>query len=312
MRAVLRRWRRLRRWPEKWLFDLGFAIIPALPRRAVVALARGAGWLAYHLARRDRRIALANLDLAYGDSLPAREKAEIAKQSFRTFALVLLDFFWFTRQMRERVERYVVFDKAVVAWFGNGPLIAVTAHFGNWEVMGKSAAFLGMALASVAKPQRNPMIDARLNRMRAATGQRVIPREGALKALLKILREHGTVALLLDQDTRLSEGGVFVRFFGVPVPMSNAAAALALKTNAPIITAFCAMQPGGHYRVYVSEPLQPADIKDLSPAELTQRIAGMLEQEIRREPGQWLWMYKRWKRRMPGFDPARYPFYADS
>jgi Kdo2-lipid IVA lauroyltransferase/acyltransferase len=305
-------WRNFRMTFEVGLFRLGLLIVPRLPRRWVLALARGAGCVAYRVARRDRRIALANLDLAYGNGLSGREKAAIARQAFTTFARMLLDSFWFGRKTAERLRRYVEVEESLAVWLRGGPFVGVTAHFGNWEIMGEIAALSGARLASVVKPIRNPSIDGRLNRLRQRTGQRAVARAGALRTLVRHLKEGGSVALVLDQDTRVAEGGVFVSFFGVPVPMSNAAAILAPRMNAPIVAAFCKALDHGRYRCYARPPLMPDALRSLTPEQITQRIAEFLEAEIRSDPGQWLWMYKRWKRKQPGFDPAQYPFYADS
>lgn len=296
---------------EALVFDAALLVIPRLPRAAAVGLARVAAGLAWAVDRRDRRIALTNLDLAFGSLLDKSAKRKIALRSFRTFAQVGVDYFWFSRNARARIERYVTVDESVRQWMGRYASVAVTAHYGNWEIMGQLAALSGTPLASVAKPIRNPLIDRRINELRQGSGQRIVPREGALKSLLRSLREGGTVALLLDQDTRISEGGVFVDFFGVPAPVSSAAALLADKTGVPIVLAFCRQEEGGRYRCYALPPLTPASLGGLSATEVTQRIASLMESEIRRDPGQWLWMYKRWKRRMPGFDPGRYPYYAD-
>jgi Kdo2-lipid IVA lauroyltransferase/acyltransferase len=303
-------WRKAQMWAEVALFRFGLFLVPRLPRRCVVALAHGLGRLAYRLARRDRRIAMANLDLAYSETLSAPQKAVIVRETFMTFALTLLDFFWFGRHTAERLRRYVEVDDSLKSCF-RGPLVAVTAHFGNWEIMAEIAALSGVRLASVYKPIRNPIIDGLLSGMRQRTGQRVVARAGALRALVRHLKEGGIVALALDQDTRVSEGGVFVRFFGVPVPMSNAAAALAQRLNVPILPVFSKAVGRGRYRCYARPPLRPDDLRAMTPEQITQRVAELLEAEIRSDPGQWLWMYKRWKRKQPGFDPARYPFYAD-
>ncbi|MEI6515525.1 MAG: lysophospholipid acyltransferase family protein, partial [bacterium] len=107
------------------------------------------------------------------------------------------------------------------------------------------------------------------------------------------------------------EGGVFVPFFGVPVPISTAAAGLALKLKVPIFMAFCVSDPNGVYHGYSREWMMPEDLQGVSAEEVTARIATVIEDAIRKDPGQWLWSYKRWKRRLPGVDPSRYPYYAD-
>jgi KDO2-lipid IV(A) lauroyltransferase len=303
--------RRFRFWIEAQLVDGAAWLIPRFPRRLVVALANGLGRMGYVVDRRDRRVALANLDLAFGSSLTAKRKREIVTQVFKNFTLTTLDYFWFSRDTKARVERYVSIDASTSKWIEKGPLVAVSAHFGNWEVIGQAIAIRGGKVSSIAKPIKNPRVDAVINRIRQHSGQRIIPREGALKGMLRVLRDHGIVGLLLDQDTRVADGGVFVEFFGVPVPIASAAAGLAQKMNVPILMVYCRNERNGTYRCYSPEVLTPAEMSGLSPVEITARITGFLEAEIRRDPSQWLWTYKRWKRRMPGVEPSRYPFYAD-
>ena len=50
--------------------------------------------------------------------------------------------------------------------------------------------------------------------------------------------------------------------------------------------------------------------KDEAVRVITQAVAGATEQAVRNYPGNWLWMYKRWKYHMPGADASRYPFYS--
>ena len=303
--------RRLRSRIEVWIFFLGLRLIPSLSRQTILRLSRFAGWLGWHVARRDRRIALANLDLAFGTSRSPEEKKRIVRQSMSTFALTGLDYFWFSKDREKRMDDWVVVHDRNWTWMREGATIAVTAHFGNWEILGWLSVRNGSTVASVAKPGKNPLIDAEVNRLRTQSGQRIIPRAGALRSLVRVLREGGTVALLLDQDTLPSEGGVFVPFFGVPAPISTAAAGLALKLGVPIMMAFCASDEKGVYHGYTPELLSPQDMEGMTAEEVTARITGYLERKLREDPGHWLWTYKRWKRRLPEFDQSKYPYYAD-
>ncbi len=303
--------KRLRFRLEAGLFALALRLIPLFSRKTVVCLARLGGRLGWIFARRDRRIAMANLDLAFGETRTVHEKHLIIRQAFTTFAQTGLDYFWFSRDRAARMRQWVVIDEAVRVWLKSGRLVGVTAHFGNWEMLGWLFMLYDAPISSVAKPVKNPFIDAQINRIRTLSGQHIVPREGALRALVRALKNEETVALLLDQDTLPAEGGAFVPFFGLPVPISTAGAGLALKLEAPILMAFCPCMPDGRYHCYASKLFRPEEISGMSSEELTAKITAALEDELRKNPGYWLWSYKRWKRRLPGIDPARYPYYAD-
>lgn len=296
---------------EAGIFLLALRLIPSLSRKTVLRLARAAGWLGWRLARRDRRIAMANLDLAFGTALSPREKHDIVRKVFSTFVLTGLDYFWFSRDRKERLSKWVVVDESARCWLKPGAQVAVSAHFGNWEIMGWMMPFHGATIASVAKPVKNPLIDAEINRLRTQSGQLIIPRDGALRSLVRVLKTGGTVALLLDQDTLPADGGVYVPFFDVPVPISTAASGLALKLKVPIVMGFCICDGQGVYHCYGLETLTVEEMNGMTSKEITVRITGCVEREIRQNPGQWLWTYKRWKRRLPDFDASRYPYYAD-
>ena len=292
---------------EAVLVAAALALIPLLPRRAVVSLARALAALAFRLSRRDRRIAMANVELAFGASRTAAEKQAIVRESFGTMALVLLDVFWFQRRTAARLRRHVSFDPSYYACYvPYAPCIVVTAHYGNWEVEGLVSALDGYPLHSVAMPLKNRYVDAMLAHARNVTGQKVVPRRGAVKSLLRVLRDGGRTAFLMDQNTLPAEGGQFVEFFGLPVPVSGAAEMLAQRTGAPVVFAYSAIDDAGHYTVYCQPPLFPG----AEGTGITQQTTGMLEALVRRSPGAWLWMYKRWKSVPPGADGSRYPYYA--
>ena len=84
---------------------LGFVFIPLMPRCTVLALARFVGAGIYTCSGRNRRVGLANLDIAFGDTKPPTEKKKILRRSIQHFTLSLLDLFWFMRHQAERLDR---------------------------------------------------------------------------------------------------------------------------------------------------------------------------------------------------------------
>jgi KDO2-lipid IV(A) lauroyltransferase len=302
-------WKKTRQVGESVLLLLGLATIPFLPRRAVVFLAACSGAAAYRLCRGLRRIALANLDLAYGAKIDAVRKEQIARDSFRTFALVALDLFWFSVFSKRRLPKYVEFHESFMALAQcSESLVAVTAHLGNWEILGQALATSGRRVVSVATPLKNGFADGIVNRIRRAAGQFIQPREGALKQLLRELRDGACVALVVDQNTPPHEGGIFIEFFGLPVPVTKAPAFLTLRSPSKLTTiGYSVPLKGGHYKAFAT-PIGP--LKATTVEEGTREISDVLENIIRAHPGNWLWMYKRWKYIPEGACADAYPFYA--
>jgi KDO2-lipid IV(A) lauroyltransferase len=299
---------------EVILTRFGLLVVPRLPRRAVLGLSIFLGRAAYFLSAHLRSVGWTNLNIAFGNSVPDGRKREILRQSFQTAALVFLDVFWFTRNTEKRVMDTTTFDPVIDKLTGKKPRICVTAHLGNWEILGHAATLRGFPLVSVASPLANQRVNDLFMEMREATGQQILPKHGVVKALLTTLRDGGNIGILLDQNTKPADGGIFVDFFNLPVPVSSAGASLALRTNAEIVFGFCLSQPDGAYRVRIPFRMAPQlrDGEDMKAAirRLTQEIAKVIESEIRERPGAWLWMYKRWKYVGPGRQRTEYPFYA--
>ena len=308
--------RAIRRPFEAFFFKLFALLVPCLPRCAVVGLARATGWIASHLPLRGRRISRINIDAVFGDTLSPAEKARIVRTSFTTMTQTLLDVVWFSRFSARRIRKYVAFEEGpnYDALLEDRAAICVTAHIGNWEVMGQAIALRGARMASIAATIKNPAVDQMFVAMRERTGQQIIPQKGALRSLVARLRKKGKVAFVLDQNTPEKEGGVPVEFLGFPTPVSLAPAALAYRTGTEIFLGFCLPEPGGHYRVHIPETIAPPPFdkeRDAREAavELTRHIQDGISREIRRHPEYWLWSYRHWRRKPGKSYPPGYPTY---
>jgi len=301
--------KRVRLVPEALLMLIGGAFLPLLSRAAVVRLSRFLGLCSYAASGRLRRIADANLDLAFGDTLSPREKRAISKASFQSFSLVVLDLFWFSRDTKARLEAHLTFDPSFDHVFKGAAAINVTAHLGNWEVMNLGCGVRGYPLTTVVMPLRNALADRMLNRIRKETGVEISQRSGAIRRIIRALREGRGVALVVDQNTLPQEGGVFVPFFGLPVPVSRVTGSLWAKTKARIIVVWCIPDGQGHYTAY-ARPQDFATDETLTSEQVVANVTLALEAVIRKYPQFWLWSYKRW-RFYRDEDPAeKYPFYA--
>lgn len=304
-----RPWYRL--WPEAAALVFGIGWISLLPRRAVLGLSRVCGTLAHRFSKRLRDTGRENLDLVFGGEMTPGEKDALLRRCFQHFALLVLDIIWFSFRSRPRMAKWITWDPASTApIFRDEAQILLTAHYGNWETVGQAYAARGQPVQSVATPLKNPVVDRMFVRIREKTGQKIIPRQGAARKLLLGLRNRAKIAVLLDQNTRPRDGGIFVSFFGRQVPVSSAPAALAIKTGVPVYPVVCVPDENGVYTVTVHGELRGDPKADNPVAELTGRMTRCMESIIREQPAFWCWMYQRWRIVPESENLAEYPAYA--
>jgi Kdo2-lipid IVA lauroyltransferase/acyltransferase len=153
----------------------------------------------------------------------------------------------------------------------------------------------------------NPKVEQLVDRSRTRFGNQTLDKLSAARSMVKILRSGGTLGLLLDLNT-LDEEAIFVDFFGVPASTNFMVAKLALRTEAQIIPVFAPWD--NERKRFVLQLTPPVSIERTGDEEvdvrlLTTKLSLIIEDRIRRYPGQWLWIHKRWKTRPPG-DPAIY------
>ncbi|WP_372797338.1 lysophospholipid acyltransferase family protein [Pontiella sp.] len=307
--------RRAARKPlETCSFRVGTLLIPLIPRNVMVLLYRLAGTVTYYVAKRERTTGLANLDTVFGNSKTPAEKKRILIQSLISFTQTMGDIFWFSRFTQKRTGKYQRFIPEDGPYFKTCAHVIITAHAGNWELIGLESGLRGLDVASVAAVTKNTGVDKQLNTLREKTGMTVIPREGAMRTLVSRFRNQGKAAFVLDQNTAEKDGGIWVDFLGMPTPVSSAPAHLAYRTGTDIIFAFSQPVKGGRYEAHTGPVITPppfdkkADQKAIVK-QLTQEIMDVISTQIRNHPETWLWSYKHWKSVKPGTDPARYPVY---
>lgn len=187
---------------------------------------------------------------------------------------------------------------------GKGVLF-LTAHIGAWELSSYAHALYGYPLHYMARPLDNARLDALVNRYRGLSGNAPIFKNESARAMLKILKDAGTVGILADQNTMPQEG-VFVDFFGTPACTTAGIARVALHTGAAVVPGYAAWDESlQKYRLRFEPPL---DLVRTGNAEHdifenTQLFAKVTEEIIRKSPEQWVWIHARWKTRPAGESP---------
>jgi KDO2-lipid IV(A) lauroyltransferase len=281
-----------------WLFA---KLVLLMPYPVAVQAGGGLGFLAYYLVADARRETRRNLRSAFPEK-NEKEIRKIARLVFVNQGKNLFELFSFPKLTAADFKELVTIEKKErleqALLQGKGVLIA-SAHCGNWEIMCASIALAGIPLNVIARRIYIEGLNTMLVNLRMSKGARVILRSGrdAARNMLRSLRHGECLGMLIDQDTDVP--GVFVDFFGRTAWTPSGLASLAVRTGAPVVMALDVRMPDERHTVQLSEPLSmiSTDDREHDVRVNTQRITALIEEHIRRNPSQWVWMHRRWKTR---------------
>jgi KDO2-lipid IV(A) lauroyltransferase len=272
-------------------------------------LARCRNWLErslaalwYRLDRRHRRIALANLALAYGPALSPEARELLARRVFHHFVRFAGEMLELLLAPLPLIRRKVIIlgEEHVLAALARGRgMVAIAAHAGNWEytVMGYGLQYRPVAV--VGREMDHP-VAARLARyLRQRGGNFMVDKQKGLKGILEHLRANRSVGIIIDQNTTTA-GGLLVDFFGHPARTTPVAALLA-RRGVPVLPTLSRRLPDGRHLMVILPPL-PLDKTADPEADIRRHLEAqsrVIEAWVRSCPEQWLWIHRRWKNQFP-------------
>lgn len=180
------------------------------------------------------------------------------------------------------------------------PIIMVTGHLGNWEVLGYTMSVAGYPVHAVARPLDNPFINRWVLDIRERHGMHIITKWGAAPVLQKALANSGCVGFIADQNAGVD--GMFVPFFGRFASSYKSIGLLAMRYKVPVLVG-CSIRTGPNFEfeLMMTDRIDPEDWAD-QPDPLfyiTARYNRGIEQMIARWPEQYFWVHRRWKSRPP-------------
>lgn len=311
MRSVRRlaaRWlARLRRLVRKaknasvtGLTNLALWYIGRLSLENALRLGERVGDIAFVLLRKPRRLAEEHLRLAFADEISPAGCTHIARASLinmgRSFCeLAKID------EIRSQADRYVEaegrehVDESLKRGVG---AVIVTGHIGNWELLAAYWAWQGYSIAAVARRIYIERLNQLVVDFRRRQGVETILRESphSARQLLRAIKNNSLLAMLIDQDTQVQS--VSVPFFGHMARTPAAAASLAVRRDLPAHAAFIQRRPEGGHRIIITPAFEferTGDVRTDITA-LTRIFTAALEAQVRRNPAEWVWWHRRWRR----------------
>jgi len=233
------------------------------------------------------------------------EVAKLAKQSMEhMFQLFVAEAVQMTTLITPTTcHKYVQYrgiDRVIDRLSHKEPIIFITGHCGNWEILGYALSVLGYPIAALARPLDNPLINDWVLNIRQRYGLQIVTKWGGVPVLQELIENKTSVGFIADQNA--GGRGMFVPFFGRLASTYKSIGLLAMRYEIPI-AAVHGKRIGGkfQYEISVTDFIEPSDWCDQKDPlyYITARFNRAIEQMIRSAPEQYLWLHRRWKSRPP-------------
>jgi KDO2-lipid IV(A) lauroyltransferase len=283
----------------------------AVPLPALLLVGRGIGLLGWALGIR-RRVALENLATAF----PDRDEAFRRRILFRFWqhlGRLVVEFLRSPSLSPADIDRLVDIDPEGYARFeraygeGKGAVV-VTAHFGNFELLGSFWNRRGLKVTAITKRLSKNAFNAFWLEQRRRAGLLEVPDSGSIREILGVLRRREVLAIMIDQNM-IPRRAVFAPFFGKPAATTPAPAVFAERSGAPVFLVLMHPLPGGRHRVTLDGPVpfEREGDRERDVLAFTAQLNRLLEERVRAEPEHWYWIHRRWKTRPPDESADRLP-----
>ena len=292
-------------WPAYALLAL-LRLLQGLPLALQAALGSALGRVLYTAARARRRIAARNVQLCLPE-LSAEQRRNLLREHFRWLGRSAVEraLLWYASPARLKRLIHVEGDVGLAERCGR-PVMWLVPHFLALDVAGAATQlFQRRPVASIYQAQSHPVFDAAMKRGRSRFGQgELFARSDTARPLVRAIRRGHAFFNLPDMDFGPKDSA-FVPFFGVPAATLLAPSKLARALDMVVQPVVAQMLPGGRgYRVRFLAPWTDWPTDD--PLADAGRMNAWIEEQVRADPAQYLWVHKRFKTRPEG-EPKLYP-----
>ncbi|MCX7957892.1 MAG: lysophospholipid acyltransferase family protein [Deltaproteobacteria bacterium] len=244
------------------------------------------GYFWFYVLRIRRKTAVKNVIMAL--NVGKEEAEKIVLGSMINLVSAFMEFIS-QREVRIEFSGY----KEIKEILAKGAIV-VTAHTANWDVLEQAASKEKINLGVLSRKSRFMMLQAFAEDVRRRRGETVFYEDTGFSVLMKFLKSKGVLGIVIDQNMPPRHGRPAL-FFGKMVNTTFAPQILSLRSGLPIIPVFIRMVERGRYEITFYKPNFLVSATDEEILNSMNSLNMLLEQFIRENPSQWLWVHRRFK-----------------
>jgi len=172
------------------------------------------------------------------------------------------------------------------------PVIFVSGHFSNFELMAMQIEKSGVNLAAIYRPLNNIFLNIFMEKIRKKyiCKNQIKKGTSGIRKLLKLYKNGYSVALMIDQ--RVSEG-IKSKFFDKDAFTTTIPAQFVKKYNCKIVPIYIVRRNDINFDIKIEKPIEFS--KNASTEKITRELNIWLEKNILKNPSKWIWSHNRWK-----------------
>ena len=229
----------------------------------------------------------------FSKTLSENNKKEIINNMWSNYGMTFVEYVFLNKFKKEN-SHIEIQGKEILKNISENdkPVIFVSGHFANFELMSMEITKRNINLATIYRPLNNFFLNPFMEYLRRkyiCKNQIKKGRQGVKQAMSYINKKF-SIALMIDQ--RVSEGEK-INFFNRPAYTTTLPAQLALKYNLEIVPIFIIRKSNNFFKMEVKKPIQASKFK--SKFQLTEKLNNELENMLIKNPDQWIWTHSRWK-----------------
>ena len=255
-------------------------------------------FFAFKFNKKHIKVARANLDFVYGNSISEDRKNEIIYNSYKSLVFNMYEFIENQNiEKEDLLKKANILNKEIIenAIKENRKIVYISAHYGGWELTVPYIALMFGDVAIVNRRMNNPYMQKRYAEARTKNKITMLDKTSAAKGMIKAFKENKTVCVVIDQYLN---SGIDIEFLGKTTKATDSTSRIALKFDAVIIPIFTLCNDFRDWTIKVCEPIDVKTYEFKSEdkiKELTQIQNDILSKQILEKPDFWLWQHKRFK-----------------
>ena len=243
---------------------------------------------------RSKKIIKSNILKALPNSNENQIK-KISKMMWYNYGRILAEYMFIKEFRMSRVKNNIEVvgqEKLDIIRDNNEPVIFISGHFNNFELMAMHLEKSGINLAAIYRPLNNKFLNFIMERIRKKYICKNQIKKGisGTKQLLSFFKKKTSIALMIDQ--RVSQG-VKSKFFHHDAFTTTLPAQFVKKYKCKIVPIYIERTQGVNFKLTIHDPLKYSDNQSVESITLNLNI--LLEKMILKNPEQWIWSHNRWK-----------------